>query len=50
MKYDDKEVEKLYQQSLSAARQELARLSVAEGREPAIKGLNGDCSTITGIK
>jgi len=41
MKYDESEIEKLYQQSLSAARQALALLPVAEGREPAIKGLNG---------
>jgi hypothetical protein len=41
MKYDENEIEKLYQQSLSAARQALALLPVAEGREPAIKGLNG---------
>ena len=41
MKYDENEIEKLYQQSLSAARQALALLPVAEGREPDIKGLNG---------
>jgi hypothetical protein len=41
MKYDKNEIEKLYQESLSAARQLLASLSVAEGREPTIKGLNG---------
>ncbi len=41
MIYDENEIEKLYQQSLSAARQALALLPVAKGREPAIKGLNG---------
>jgi hypothetical protein len=41
MKYDKNEIQKLYQQGLSAARQALALLPVAEGREPAISGLNG---------
>ena len=41
MKYDENEVEKLYQENLSAARQLLASLPVAEGREPTTKGLNG---------
>jgi hypothetical protein len=41
MKYDEYEVEKLYQENLSAARQLLASLPVAEGREPTTKGLNG---------
>jgi hypothetical protein len=41
MKYDTDKIEKLYQESLSAARQVLASLSVAEGREPTITGLTG---------
>lgn len=41
MKYDEDHVEKLYQENLSAARQLLASLPVAEGRQPTTKGLNG---------
>ena len=41
MRYDEHEIEKLYQENLSAARQLLASLPVAEGREPTTKGLNG---------
>jgi hypothetical protein len=41
MEYDENQIEKLYQENLSAARQALALLSVAEGREPTTKGLNG---------
>jgi len=41
MKYDENAIESLYQQNLITARQQLASLPVAEGREPNIKGLNG---------
>ena len=43
MKYDENEVDKLYQENLSAARKLLASLPVAEGREPTTKtkGLTG---------
>lgn len=41
MKYDEQEVERLYQENLSGARQLLASLPVAEGRQPTTKGLNG---------
>ena len=41
MRYDEHEIERLYQENLSAARQLLASLPVAEGREPTTKGLNG---------
>lgn len=41
MKYDEHEIERLYQENLSAARQLLASLPVAEGRKPTTKGLNG---------
>ena len=41
MKYNEHEVERLYQESLSAAWQMLASLPVAEGRQPTTKGLNG---------
>ena len=41
MEYDENQIEKLYQENLSAARQALALLPVAEGREPTTKGLNG---------
>ena len=41
MRYDEFEIERLYQENLSAARQLLASLPVAEGREPTTKGLNG---------
>ena len=41
MKYHEYDVERLYQENLSAARQLLASLPVAEGREPTTKGLNG---------
>lgn len=41
MKYNEREIEKIYQENLSVARQLLASLSVAEGREPTTKGLNG---------
>jgi hypothetical protein len=41
MKYDENEVDKLYQENLSAARKILASLPVAEGRQPTTKGLNG---------
>ena len=39
MKYDEQEVERLYQENLSHARQLLASLPVAEGRQPTTKGL-----------
>jgi len=41
MKYDKDKIENLYQENLSAARQLLTSLPVAEGREPTTKGLNG---------
>lgn len=41
MKYDEHKIEKLYQENLSSARQLLASLPVAEGRQPTTKGLNG---------
>jgi len=41
MRYDEHEIERLYQENLSTARQLLASLPVAEGREPTTKGLNG---------
>lgn len=41
MKYDEDAVEKLYQQNLITARQQLACLLVAEGREPNTTGLTG---------
>jgi hypothetical protein len=41
MKYNEHTVEKLYQENLNTARQLLASLPVAEGREPNTKGLNG---------
>jgi len=41
MEYDENQIEKMYQENLSAARQALALLPVAEGREPTTKGLNG---------
>lgn len=41
MKYDENKIEKLYQENLSAARQLLASLPIAEGRQPTTKGLTG---------
>jgi len=41
MKYSERTVEKLYQDNLLAAYQLLASLTVAEGRKPSTKGLNG---------
>lgn len=41
MRYDEAEIERLYQDNLSSARQLLASLQVAEGRNPTTKGLNG---------
>ena len=41
MKYNENQIEKLYQENLSAARHALALLPIAEGREPTTKGLNG---------
>ncbi|MEK6776609.1 MAG: hypothetical protein AABY87_07005 [bacterium] len=41
MKFDEQEVERLYQENLSRAYQLLASLPVAEGRQPTTKGLNG---------
>jgi hypothetical protein len=41
MKYNENEVDKLYQENLTAARNLLASLPVAEGRQPTTKGLNG---------
>jgi hypothetical protein len=41
MKYDEIEIETLYQENLSIVRQLLASLPVAEGRQPTTKGLNG---------
>ena len=41
IKYDEHGIERLYQENLSTARQLLASLPVAEGREPATKALNG---------
>jgi hypothetical protein len=41
MKYDKHEVERIYQENLSAARQMLASLPIAQGRQPTTKGLNG---------
>jgi len=41
MRYNERDIEKHYQENLSAARQVLASLHVAEGREPTIKALNG---------
>jgi len=41
MKYNEDSVGKLYQENLNAARQLLASLPIAEGRNPNTKGLNG---------
>ena len=41
VRYDEQEIERFYQENLSAARKLLASLAVAEGREPTTKGLNG---------
>jgi hypothetical protein len=41
MKYDENEIEKIYQENLTSARDLLATLPIAEGRHPVIKGLNG---------
>jgi hypothetical protein len=41
MKYDEHDIENLYQENLSAAWQMLASLPVAEGRQPTTQGLNG---------
>ncbi len=41
MKYDEGMIEELYRQNLEHSRQLLASLSVAEGREPNIRGLSG---------
>lgn len=41
MKFNEQEVERLYQENLSHARQLLSSLPVAEGRQPTTKGLNG---------
>ena len=41
MKYDEQEIERLYQENLSSAWQLLASLPVAEGRHPMSKGLSG---------
>ncbi len=39
--YDEETIEHLYQQNLDTALERLASLTVAEGRVPNIKGLNG---------
>jgi len=41
MIYNEDDIKKLYEESLSVAKQLLAYLPVAEGRKPTIKGLNG---------
>lgn len=41
MKYNEHEIGTIYQKNLTDARQRLASLPVAEGREPNIQGLNG---------
>jgi hypothetical protein len=41
MKFNERTIEKLFQESLIAARSLLAALPVAEGREPNLTGLNG---------
>jgi len=41
MKYDEMEIDKLYLENLARAGDLLASLSVAEGRKPTTKGLNG---------
>ncbi|MEW6034738.1 MAG: hypothetical protein AB1603_07795 [Chloroflexota bacterium] len=41
MKYDEGQIEKLYQENLSGARYLLASLPVAEGRKPTAKELSG---------
>jgi hypothetical protein len=41
MKCKERDVDRLYQDNLTTARQLLASLSVAGGREPNIQGLNG---------
>jgi hypothetical protein len=41
MKYDEHDIEKIYLENLEGARDLLAMLPVAEGRQPVTKGLNG---------
>jgi hypothetical protein len=41
MKYDEHDIEKIYQENLEVACDLLATLPVAEGRQPVTKGLNG---------
>jgi hypothetical protein len=41
MKYDEKEIEQLYLESVARAQELLASLPVAQGRRPTTKGLNG---------
>jgi len=41
MKYDEKEIERLYLENLTRAQDLLGSLPVAEGRRPITKGLNG---------
>ncbi len=41
MKYNEKDVDELYQENLTAAQKLLASLPVAQGRQPTAKGLNG---------
>ncbi len=41
MKFNERNIEKLYQKNLIEARQLLASLPIAEGREPNLKGLSG---------
>jgi len=41
MKYNERTIEKIYQENLIVARQLLASLTIAEGREPNLTGLNG---------
>jgi hypothetical protein len=41
MKYNEREIDKIYKENLTDARRRLALLPVSEGREPNIQGLNG---------
>ena len=41
IKYDERTIEKIYQENLSYAQEMLASLEVAEGRKPDTKSLSG---------
>lgn len=41
LKYDERTIEKIYQENLSYAQEMLASLEVAEGRKPDTKSLSG---------